>query len=231
MARDLHGILQDHQQRMRDEHPWIWLYEFEVPTDPPTRYRLTNYTATVPFGIDTATGDPLLYLPYPIVHGEIEQTKTGDLPRIRVSIANAAREVSETLEAYDGMIGQSAVLRLVNAQALSSPQAQVRFDASILRARSTVDAVYLDLAAEGPLRAMLPRRRYMRRHCTLQFGSPECGYAIPTTAGNTIGTGFAYCGKMFSDCVTRGEDEVARGLARKHPLGFGGFLGMGKSYR
>lgn len=230
MARDLHDILQEHQQRLRDEDPWIWLYEWQVPTDPPTRYRLTNYTEEVPFGVNSSTGEPILYLPYPVIHGGIEHSKQGDVPRTRVVVANATREIGEIIDRYRGLEGQPVVIRLVNRAGLSSG-AQVRYDAEIVRARMTTAAVYMDVAAQNIIRSTVPRRRYMRNGCGYPFGGPECGYQIPSSPSNTVGGGFSICGNHHEDCAVRGLDEAARGLANRHPLRIGAFLGMGRGFR
>ena len=55
------------------------------------------------------------------------------------------------------------------------------------------------------------------------FGDAECGYVIPATPGNTIGTGFDFCPRHLEACRERGDDEAARGLARKHPKRMNGF--------
>ena len=79
MARDLGTVQTGEQTTLRAENPWIWLYEVEVPTDPPTRFRLTNYTEDVEYGFDGAS-DPIIYSRFPVSAGDIVQGKDGDLP-------------------------------------------------------------------------------------------------------------------------------------------------------
>ena len=126
MARTLHSVLQAHQQQLRDESPWIWLYDFQIPTDPPPRYRLTNYTEQVSFGTNPIDGSALVYEPFPIDHGEIELSREGNLPSIRVSVANATREVGDVIETHGGLLGEPAVVRLVNVAALGATKIWAR---------------------------------------------------------------------------------------------------------
>lgn len=231
MPRDLHSVLQAHQQQLRDESPWVWVYDFQVPTDPLTRYRITNYTEPVPLGTDPE-GMPILYSPYPIDHGEIELTREGDLPSIRVSIANSRNdEIGATLEEYGGLLGEPAVVRLINIAAGGTSSAQVRFDAQVSRVRMTHEIVTIELAAENLRKARFPRRRYLRSHCPFQFGDADCGYTLPAAPGEAIGDGFSFCPKSLEGCTDRGLDEVARALPQAHPERFGGFLGIGRAIR
>lgn len=228
MARDLHGILKQHQNELRDEFPWIWLYELEVPTDPKTRYRITNYEKEVEFGTNTA-GEALVYSPYPCTHGSIIQTRQGDLPTIRVTIANAGREIGYTVDEYGGMIGSRAVVRIVNLEALDEPTAQIRWDSEVKRVSVRPAAVTFELSSYNIHRSKFPRWRYMSQHCNFRFGGPACGYLIPAVPGDTVGTGFSSCSKQYSACEERGADELARSVDPRHPERYGGFRGMNGS--
>lgn len=225
MARDLGAIQQEQQTTLRADHPWVWLYEVEVPTDPPTRFRITNYTEDIEFGFDGA-GDPLTYSRFPVSAGDIVQSKDGDLPRIRVSVANATREVGAVVEQYGGLVGQPAVIRVVNIEALDVPGADIRFDAQIVRTTANAEAITFELSPANLHDAEFPRWRYMSQHCNFPFGGVLCGYVIPASPGDTVGTGFSTCPKHLAGCTERGEDEDARSVTVKHPQRFGGFRGM-----
>ena len=58
MTAPLTDVATARSRQLADQYPWIWLYEVEVPTTPPTRYRLTNYDRTIYFGASTQ-GVPL----------------------------------------------------------------------------------------------------------------------------------------------------------------------------
>ena len=226
MARDLHGSLRQHQHELRDEFPWVWLYELEVPSSPDkTRYRITNYTSAIEFGTNTA-GEPLVYSPYPVTHGVITQTRQGDLPTLRVSIQNAAKEIGLTVDQYDGMIGQRAVVRLINLETIDEPTAQVRWDAEVKSVSVRAEVITFDLASYNIYRSKFQRWRYLTQHCNFRFGGPECGYIPVSGATNTVGGGFDFCQKQYTACVERGADEDSRGVDVRHPMRYGGFRGI-----
>ncbi len=60
--------------RLDSLDPFVWAYEFQVPTDPPTRYRfVSNYDQQIEF-----RGN--LYYPFPITHsGQAEDTEANIL--------------------------------------------------------------------------------------------------------------------------------------------------------
>ena len=57
---------------------WVWLYEIEVPTDPPTRYRLASVPEQVTFRDN-------VYYPFPITHTVMRETESGDLPSVTMT--------------------------------------------------------------------------------------------------------------------------------------------------
>jgi len=225
MARDLDLTIQAHQQQLRDENPWIWLYEFEVPTTPETRYRITNYTEDITFGVNT-DGDPIPYYAFPCRHGEIEQSKEGDVPSITVTVANATRELGLSLDEHDGLVGQRAVVRLVNVTTLDMPESGIRWDARIRRSMVTPEVVSVEISSYNLTQSQFPPWRYMRNSCSLHYGGAVCGYPVPGSPGETVGTGFSFCQKTYAACTQRGEDEAARGVTVRHPFRFGAFRGI-----
>lgn len=230
MAKQLSPGLDTARSQLEQEFPWIWLYEIEIPTSPPTRYRFTNYTENVDFGT-TSLGVPITYYAYKVVHGPIVQSSEGDLPSIQVAVSNVSRVVGATVELYNGLVGQPAVIRLVNSTDLLNSQSQIREDAEVIAVRVRNEDATFTLSAFNLYRMKFPTNRYVAQHCRHHYGGAECGYIIPAAPGGTVGTGFATCGQLFADCVLHGEDEVARSLAQEHPKRFGGFMGMARLSR
>ena len=209
---------------------WRWLLEVEVPTTPPTRFRFANNTDPIDFGT-TSLGVPITYYPYRFVFGPIVQSSEGDLPSMQISVSNVSRVVGAVVEQYNGLVGQPAVLRLVNINDLLNSQSQIREDAEIIAVKvRNLDATFT-LSAFNLYKAKFPSQRYVAQHCRWIYGAAECGYIIPSAPGGTVGTGFATCGQLFADCVQRGDDEAARSVAREHPERFGGFMGMARLSR
>ena len=87
---------------------FVWLYEIEVPTATPTRYRFCAQTEPATFrGND--------YSPFPITHDVMKEGATGDLPTLSMTVSNISREIAGTLETYNGLIGQAVKIMLVLA--------------------------------------------------------------------------------------------------------------------
>jgi phage-related protein len=224
MSRSLQPEMTRRSNLLRDESVWTWLVEIEIPTDPPTRYRIAANTSIVYFGTDSA-GNPIPYYPFPIAHTGIIATASGDLPVIEITAANPDLLISDAVDEYDGLIGQRAKVLLVNSADLSNTNSKLEWDAEVQGCACSSRSVTMRLASYSLIERKIPPHRISARACEFTFGDVRCGYAIPSSPGETIGTGFSSCPKTLSACVDRGLDEVARSLTSQHPERFGGHPG------
>jgi phage-related protein len=221
-VKNLDNLTTEHKNQLESEDPFIWLFEFEVPTG--ERYRLTNYPEKVEFGEDES-GDPLVYYPAPIAHSGIDQDGEGGLPTIKVSLATGgAYWLTSVIDENDGLINMRAKVIIVSSRALDDGNAAVIEEARIIGATMNHEVVTVELSAYNLFRARLPRFLYSRRRCRWIFGSLECGYNI------NLGS-FNNCTYTLEACEERGDDEVANGLERQHPARFGGFPGIPRGSR
>lgn len=222
MARDLTDLQRARSRQLADEHPWIWLYEVEVPTDPATRYRLTNYDREIEFGVDSL-GAPIVYSPLPLVHGDITESGEGDLPRIQIQLANDGLLLRDVMELYDGLVGQPITIRLVHSLELANPTASIRFDGQIVGAKATLDRVAWDVSALSLSHAVFPGQRYLRGHCRWRYGDSRCGYDLTST---TLAAAMPTCSKILegaTGCRAHGAAELAASVLVRHPQRFGGW--------
>ena len=197
---------------------WVWLYEVEVPTSPPTAYRFCSVSEVVNWQSNN-------YYPFPVTHTPIQQTEDGSLPRLQVQVSNITREVMATLEAHDGLIDQPARVVLVNALALSTgvPMVEARF--RVQSCNATSEAVVFDLADQDMYTSRFPRQRMSRLYCRHQYRSAGCGYAVPPSSANYL----VGCDKTLrgpNGCEAHGASEEAEGIEVVHPSRFGGFPGL-----
>ena len=225
MPLDLTPLTDVHRNQLESEAPWIWLYELEVAGDPPTRYRLTNFTQSVEYGT-ASDGSRLRYSPAPIVHGEITTTADGDLPSMTITVGNAGPILSSTVDAADGFVGQPIRLMLVSSLELENPDAAIVQIGEVIAASVRGDSISFRVSAFNLFQLQFPPFIFTRRRCRYIFGSGECGYN--TTAA---GAGFTTCNKTLTDCEARGVDETDRGLPLKHPSRFGGWPGIPRAGR
>jgi phage-related protein len=230
MTRTLQPEMTRRMSLLLDKSAWLWLMEFEIPTDPATRYRLAANTSTVYFGTDSS-GEPIPYYPFPIAHTGIIATANGDLPVIEVTAANPDRILSNAIDTYDGLIGQRAKVLLVNSTDLSNPESKVEWDAEVMACSCSSRAVTVRLSSFSLIERKIPPHRISSRSCEFQFGGELCRYAIPTSPGETVGPGFSTCPKSLVACDERGDDEEARGVTRLHPASFGGYVGVPRQSR
>lgn len=209
-------------------YPWVWLYDIEVPTTPPTRYRLTNYDREVNYGQNSA-GVPLTYSPFPVVQSAVSQNVEGELPQIQLQVSNESLFVREILEQYDGLIGQPIVIRLVNFLELNNPSAALRFDGQIVACKAGFDRVTWNVSALNLMQSVLPSQRYIRGHCRFRYGDDRCGYDLNN---GTLLAAHPTCDKSLMACEERGDTEAATaGLVRLHPGRFGGWPGIPRQGR
>ena len=219
--------LQPHINTLENSSPFVWLFEVEVPTDPPTRFRFCNQTEKIAFGVNS-DGDPIQYDPLHIEIGEWSQAKSGDLPELSVVVSNIRRDVGTVLEAYSGLHGAPVVVRIVNRSTLLDVNAQVRFDGTVRAVTVNNNSATFAIANYNLYQEAVPAHRFLKNHCPFLFGGVRCNYIIPTSPTGVVGGGFSTCAKHLDACTVRGEDEVARGLTEQHPARFGAFRGIAR---
>ena len=217
--RDVTAETSAHMKQLRDEFPWIWLYEIEAPTDPKTRYRLTNFTKAVAFGT-TSGGAPITYSPFPIVHSQISSTIDGDLPKFQLTCA-VFPELLEVLNQFIGLTDSPIVVRLVHINELDTGAGAFESRGEIQSCAITSKQVSLSIGAPNLMEAIVPPLRYTRDGCNHErYGDSGCGYDLTNA---TLASAFPTCPKDYDACAARGDAEVSAGLARQHPQRIDGF--------
>jgi len=200
---------------------WVWLYEIEVPTDPPTRYRFVQMEQQITF-----RGN--IYYPFPITHTTMSQSESGNLPSITLTASNVSREIIATLESYKGLIGQPCRIILTNLDAskgLEPDVAVMQQDFRIMTMTATEEACVAQLGDISLYETFFPGQRMMRHYCRHQYRSAECGYSVDSGDANYL----AACDKSLdggNGCEAHGASETAAGVAVIHPNRFGGFPGI-----
>lgn len=208
----------------------IWLYEVNVPpaageTDNRV-VRITNHSEDFEYGT-TSLGDPIIFEAFPVTVGEVRSVQSGDIVAIQVTVGNATREIGELIDEHRGLIDERVSILIIDPSDVANPQAVIRISSRISDATLTADAVAFDLRPTRLERAMVPGQRYSAVGCRFAFGGARCGYVIPSSPGDTVGTGFSTCPRTESACTDRGLDEAARSLPNMHPHPrWGGFKGI-----
>ena len=160
--------------------PFVWLFEVEVPTVPPSRARLCRYSEAIEYGVNSA-GAPINYEPFPFSVEKIDEDSEATLPSIAISVSNVTREIQALLEAYGGLIGQATRLQLVNTTALGSPPL-LMYDGEVVSLTASEAAVVFEVAAFRLARQPVPSKRALSDFCRFKYKGGRCGYtgALPT---------------------------------------------------
>ena len=174
------------KEKLTQEQPWIWLYEIEIPTDPPTRLRLARNTENVVFGTSNL-GAPLTYYRFPIGHQSVKRDSEGGLSTTTLIVSNVTREVQALLEEYEGLIGQNVRIMLVNAQLAVTGVPTLKDDFQILSVSTTEQGVSAQLGQQNLYEASFPSVRYLRDHCRHQYKGALCKYVgVIATCSKTL---------------------------------------------
>jgi len=196
----------------------VWLYEIEVPTNPPTTYRFCNQMEAVTFR-SNADGEPIVYSPFPITHDTMKEGADGNLPTLALSVSNVSREIGGTLEAYNGLIGQRVKIMLVlmpenQDMAPQDPlKAILEWDFKITSMAATAEGASAQLGDISLYEVNVPASRMSKRYCRFQYRDSGCGYMGERPS----------CDKSLDGpdgCKAHSFDSPA------HPDRFGGFPGI-----
>jgi len=161
--------------------PYVWLFEFQVPTTPPERIRLAAHDEDVSYGTNSV-GAPLVYSPYDVRLDPIEQNTDGDLVNLRVTVSNVRRELMALVEAYNALIGQPAFMQLVHLDLLSDADPLVAIDGKVASASATAESIVFEVGLYYPSRGTFPTGRVSRDWCRFRYKGVRCGYtgALPS---------------------------------------------------
>lgn len=178
------------------------------------------------------------YTPWPAQATGFDYNTTGQLPRPKLALANAAGTITALVLALNDCVGGKVTRKLTMARFLDA----VNFDGGLnptadpdahftdeiyfidRKASETPTAVEFELTAAFDVTGVqLPRRQIIQNICPWRYRGAECGYAgtayfkADDTPAATLGQDV--CGKRLSSCKKR-FGETAE-------LPFGGFPGAG----
>lgn len=209
MAEDLTPGLISEAAKTDSASAWLWL--FDVPVGQTDVLHVTNNLAPVEFEGRT-------YLPAPMSTPDVPEDTDVAAKTFRITYADIDQRLTDALRSQL-LQGQVVRSRLVHQDHLEDGPALDR-EAIILAV--TMDyqtrVATFTMGARNWLQANLGRR-FQRLRCRHVYQSEACGYVgtLPT------------CDRTFNGsngCTMHGDDEVARGLVRKHPARFGGEPGI-----
>ena len=197
---------------------FIWIFEVEVGAS--EVIRVADDNSNVTWNGDT-------YYAYPMTVPKLKDSQGTETQTLELTLFNVDNLVTDRLR--DGeLLGKIVTFRLVHSSSLGSSSTYlIQREATILSADVQRQFVKLTLGGVNWLNKVLGRR-FLRLRCHHVYGGPSCGYDIDRTGA------LATCDRTFAGsngCKVHGDDEETNGLARLHPLRFGGFPTIPKRNR
>jgi len=142
------------------------------------------------------------------------KSEAGTLPSVSVTIQDHSRAVQARMQAYNGGMGFTVKLTVINYGDLTQPPEIVEYF-EITHASASDYTAQFTLGAENVLAAPFPRRRQTKRFCQFRYKGDSCGYrdlqrlVSPGTAGNYVSTPDSVNLIPSQNWITYSEDLTA----------------------
>lgn len=182
--------------RMDQDSPWLILLDIAIAGEE-TMY-LVNNNEDVVF-------DGRTYVAFAFTVDQPKESSKGEIPSIQLAVANATRTLQAYVEAYQGGVGATVTMRIVNAGLLAENYAELTANFQVMACKCTAQWVTFTLGTINPLNRPFPPHQYIANHCRFRFKGPYCAYVGAETA----------CNRTLDRCQELGN--TAR---------FGGFPGL-----
>lgn len=203
MPLSLPSVLAIEKNQIATKSAWLYLVEITLP-DLVTILRFVRNNDDVVFDTDT-------YYKLPFEIEPIENQSRGQIPQVNLRLSNVTRVIQTYLEQFDGGIGSTVRLIVINSEHLDdvtpAQYAELELNFEVIGAEANANWVTFTLGVPNPLNKLFPLHRYIANHCNWvsRFKGVECGYSgLITTCDGTL-----------SNC------RILSNSAR-----FGGFVGL-----
>jgi len=153
-------------EKNKEENQPIMLYEIEVDESNVLKY--AEYDIEVNYGGNT-------YIPFPIKHEIISSNLAGEIDAVKVNVTNISREIGALLIQNNGLKGKKVIMKLVFADHLDDPDANISdtfyIDAYELNENA---ATFLLTSKLDILEVQIPGRIFVRDYCQWQYKKEGC---------------------------------------------------------
>lgn len=233
--RTLPADLKTQVNKLGGGEPYAWLFgivaDEDYDTETGTALYVTSYDQPITF-TDLLNGAPgtQSYKPLAATVSSVRVDMSASLPVVQVTVSNIFRDASKRLETGRGFMGGRVGFVVVNTQRL--------IDGAILEGQGFVrgavassQAVTFNVELYGLGSVQVPDATYIVDRCIWEYGEARCGFRLDLVNGGTHPQ-FLKCPLTYDGCNDRGEYEsTTLGRVRRHPMRFGGFLGLPRLQR
>ena len=199
------------KNKLATNYTWLILMDITLPDTSVIRICGNSENVTWP----VSGGN--VYTAFPFDIAEIGDTSKGEVPSVNIKISNVTRSMEPYLDTYDGMIGSTVKLYVVNSKNVTTPSLgagvnnanpEVELEYEIISSGSDSMWATFTIGAANPFNKRFPRNRIMRNLCRYKaFKGDQCQYVGAQTS----------CDRTLDTCRNTMLNE-------EH---FGGFPGVG----
>lgn len=215
MANDLPEDALIEKNKLETGDAWLILFELQVSDV--DRVYLVNNESDVTF-------DGITYRRFPIGIDQMEESLTGDLPVLNVTVSNVTREIQAFLEHRGGLLDRTVILTIVSGALLDDPTAAIPQRYTITSTSSSESAVTFRLSQLPFFDIPIPHQTYSRTRCRFAFRSEQCGWGFPSLpAGVQDSTTCSKLREGQNGCAEHGALYTAAGEPSLWPERWGGF--------
>ena len=175
---DLPPVIIRAANTMDQDSPWLAMLDIALPGG--EHLYLANNTDDVVFQGQT-------YSAFAFNYEQQKQTSKGEIPTVTISVSNVSRVIQSYVEQYEGGVGSTVTLIIVNHAHLTEDYTELTADFTVLGSKCTAQWVSFTLGAPNPLNKRFPAWQYIALHCRFLFKGPHCGYSgAVTTCSRTL---------------------------------------------
>jgi len=129
----------------------------------------------------------------------------GQLPQLTLSIENVTHVLESYIEATNGGVGSTVVLRVVNSEHLTENYSELEMTFTVVGTQVNANYVSWQLGIVSPTLMRFPLYKYNPLMCGYKFKSARCGYTGTDTT----------CDRTLDACRQKGNSKR-----------FGGYVGL-----
>lgn len=159
------------KHKLASTTPWLLLVDFDWQGE---HIRVVRNTDAVTFDAGDGAG-PQTYQPFNFDLASAKTSSDGSLPSITLKASNVNRILEGALVQYQGAVGSSATIYVLNTENPSG-EPELALYTTIIKTETNPQTVTFTLSAVSPLRMLFPKFLFYQGTCNWRYKSVQCGY-------------------------------------------------------
>lgn len=175
------------KNKLSSDGAWLVLLEVQLTTGVTLRSVRNN---------EDIIWNSQTWVAFPFQLDEIGESSKGELPQAAVRISNVTRSVQQYIEAGNGGVGSTVIVRVVHSKHLNLTNPEIELSFAVTGTTSDANWVTFTLGMEYPSMLRYPQKRVLKDWCHYkEYKGIECGAtsALPT------------CNRTLKECRERGN--------------------------